>query len=271
MERLAFVELEYCARFWKPSFAPLIAPRITKLANMNFAVIPIVFSIPTRPFPDVPRPLNEAQLAAGIKVHTKEYEQNEKDIERVIQALERLEQKKRDLTNSRSGNEAERAKRSEAIANVKGQIKATEKQLESYQAYRQSMQFRNTDTERPYTGKLSDGNSFETAGAVMRQTAERIREVKEAATEAIKQVPVLGKVLSNVAYVGSKGWGGLKKLISGVASGIKTLASGAIQKSSGAFGALIQKFATGIPILKRTRSSLFFILKAIQESPSLSF
>ena len=59
MERLAFVELEYCARFWKPSFAPLIAPRITKLANMNFAVIPIVFSIPTRPFPDVPRPLNE--------------------------------------------------------------------------------------------------------------------------------------------------------------------------------------------------------------------
>lgn len=199
--------------------------------------------------------VKEAQLAAGIKVHTKEYEQNEKDIERVIQALERLEQKKRDLTNSRSGNEAERAKRSEAIANVKGQIKATEKQLESYQAYRQSMQFRNTDTERPYTGKLSDGNSFETAGAVMRQTAERIREVKEAATEAIKQVPVLGKVLSNVAYVGSKGWGGLKKLISGVANGIKTLASGAIQKSSGAFGALIQKFATGIPILKRTRSS----------------
>lgn len=195
--------------------------------------------------------VKEAQLAAGIKVHTKEYEQNEKDIERVIQALERLEQKKRDLTNSRSGNEAERAKRSEAIANVEGQIKATEKQLESYQAHRQYMQFRNTDTERPYTGKLSDGNSFETAGAVMRQTAERIREVKEAATEAIKQVPVLGKVLSNVAYVGSKGWGGLKKLISGVASGIKALASGAIQKSSGAFGALIQKFSSGIPIVRR--------------------
>ena len=199
--------------------------------------------------------VKEAQLAAGIKVHTEEYEQNEKDIERVTQALERLEQKKRDLTNSRSGNEAERAKRSEAIANVKEQIKATEKQLESYQAHRQYMQFRNTDTERPYTGKFSDGNSFETAGAVMRQTAERIREVKESATEAIKQVPVLGKVLSNVAYVGSKGWGGLKKLISGVANGIKTLASGAIQKASGAFGALIQKFATGIPILKRTRSS----------------
>ena len=29
-------------------------------------------------------------------------------------------------------------------------------------------------TERAYTGKLSDGNSFETAGAVMKQTAELV-------------------------------------------------------------------------------------------------
>lgn len=66
---------------------------------------------------------------------------------------------------------------------------------------------------------------------------------------------MLGRVLSNAAYIGSKGWGGLKKLISGVGSGVKSLASGAIQKSSGAFGALIQKFSSGIPTLKRTRSS----------------
>lgn len=49
-----------------------------------------------------------------------------------------------------------------------------------------------------------------------------------------------------------KGFGGALK---GVPSGVKSLASGLIQKASGAFGALIQKFATGIPILKRTRSS----------------
>lgn len=48
-----------------------------------------------------------------------------------------------------------------------------------------------------------------------------------------------------------KGWGGLKKLISGVGSGLKTLASGAIQKTSGAFAALIQKFTSGIPVLRR--------------------
>ena len=68
MDILLLVDPLYCARFWNPCFAPLIAPRITKLANMNFAVIPTVFSIPARPFPDVPRPLKEdrALFKVGI-------------------------------------------------------------------------------------------------------------------------------------------------------------------------------------------------------------
>lgn len=199
---------------------------------------------------DVKQYVKEAQLAAGIKVHTEEYEQTERDIERVSRSLDRLKQKKRDLMNSSGGTE-----RSEAIANVKEQIAAAEQQLEKYQAHRQYMQFSNTDSERAYTGKLSDGNSFETARAVIKQTAERIREVKEVTAETLKRIPVLGRVLSNAAYIGSKGWGGLKKLISGVGSGVKSLASGVIQKSSGAFSALIQKFSSGIPTLKRARSS----------------
>ena len=198
---------------------------------------------------DVRQYVKEAQLAAGIKVHTEEYQQNERDIERVTQALERLKQKKRDLLNGNGPG------RSEALENVNGQIQAAEKQLEKYQAHGRYMQFGNTDTERPYTGRLSDGNSFQTAGAVMRQTASRIREMKEAAAEALKRIPVLGRALSNAAAIGSKGWGGLKKLISGVGSGLKTLASGAIRKASGAFSALIQKFSSGIPLMKRFSSA----------------
>jgi hypothetical protein len=198
---------------------------------------------------DVRQYVKEAQLAAGIKVHTEEYQQNERDIERVTQALERLKQKKRDLFNGNGPG------RSEALENVNGQIQAAEKQLEKYQAHGRYMQFGNTDTERPYTGRLSDGNSFQTAGAVMRQTASRIREMKEAAAEALKRIPVLGRALSNAAAIGSKGWGGLKKLISGVGSGLKTLASGAIRKASGAFSALIQKFSSGIPLMKRFSSA----------------
>lgn len=198
---------------------------------------------------DVRQYVKEAQLAAGIKVHTEEYQQNERDIERVTQALERLKQKKRDLLNSNGPG------RSEALENVNGQIQAAERQFEKYQAHGQYMQFRNTDTERPYTGRLSDGNSFQTAGAVMGQAASRIREMKEAAAEALKRMPVLGRALSNAAAIGSKGWGGLKKLISGVGSGLKTLASGAIRKASGAFSALIQKFSSGIPLMKRFSSA----------------
>lgn len=187
----------------------------------------------------------EAKVAAGIRVHTDEYEQVEKDIERVTQALERYQQKKRDLLAGNTGGNRE------AIQNVNEQIRNAERQLEKYQGRRTLLQSTGRDSELAYTGRLSDGNSFESANAVMKQTAERIKEVKGSAAEAIKRIPVLGRVLSNAAYLGTKGWGGLKKIISGVGSGIKSLASGAIQKTSGAFAALIQKFTSGIPILRR--------------------
>nr|DAM50828.1 MAG TPA: hypothetical protein [Caudoviricetes sp.] len=64
------------------------------------------------------------------------------------------------------------------------------------------------------------------------------------------QRPVSLKSLIGKSVI--KGFGGALKEVT---SGVKSLASGLIQKASGAFGALIQKFATGIPILKRTRSS----------------
>ena len=68
MDILLLVDPLYCARFWNPCFAPLIAPRITKLANMNFAVMPTVFSIPARPFPDVPRPLKEDRVLFKVGI-----------------------------------------------------------------------------------------------------------------------------------------------------------------------------------------------------------
>lgn len=47
-----------------------------------------------------------------------------------------------------------------------------------------------------------------------------------------------------------KGWGGLKKIISGTASAL-TKVTTVIKRTSGAFAALIQKFTSGIPILRR--------------------
>ncbi len=51
-----------------------------------------------------------------------------------------------------------------------------------------------------------------------------------------------------------KGWGGLTKLIGGIRSGT-SLFTGVIQKCTGAYAALIQKFTSGIPFLNRTKSS----------------
>ena len=190
--------------------------------------------------------VKEAQLAAGIKIHTDEFTETEKDIERATQTLERLNQKKRELMAGKSSGE-----NTEAIKGVNEQIRIAERRLEAFQGKKNLLQFSGKDMEFAHTGKLSDGNSFETANAVIKQTVERIKEVKGSVAEAIKKIPVLGRVLSNAAYIGSKGWGGLKKLISGVGSDLKTLASGAIQKASGAFAALIQKFTSGIPVLRR--------------------
>ncbi len=191
--------------------------------------------------------IRDAQTTAGIRTRTDEFEENEKDIERATQAIERLEQKKRDLlTNGENIDD---------ILGINAQLEEAEKRLEAFEKKRETLRNSGRDTERAYTGRLSDGNSFQTAGAVMRQTASRIREMKEAAAEALKRIPVLGRTLSNAAAIGSKGWGGLKKLISGVGSGLKTLASGAIRKASGAFSALIQKFSSGIPLMKRFSSA----------------
>lgn len=186
--------------------------------------------------------IKEAQIAAGIKVYTDEFKQAERDADRAAQILEKLNQKKRDLLAD--GN-------TDAVGGINEQIENAERRLMAFRNKIALLQNSGQDTERAYTGRLSDGNSFETANAVMKQTAERIKEVKGSVVEAIKKIPVLGHVLSDAAYLGSKGWGGLKKLISGVGSGLKTLASGAIQKTSGAFAALIQKFTSGIPILRR--------------------
>lgn len=186
--------------------------------------------------------IKEAQIAAGIKVYTDEFKKAERDANRAAQTLEKLKQKKRDLLAD--GN-------TDAVGGIDEQIESAERRLIAFRNKIALLQNSGQDTERAYTGRLSDGNSFETANAVMKQTAERIKEVKGSVAEAIKKIPVLGHVLSDAAYLGSKGWGGLKKLISGVGSGLKTLASGAIQKTSGAFAALIQKFTSGIPILRR--------------------
>ena len=139
------------------------------------------------------------------------------------------------------------------------EISKTIAMLERYRAAQGGMVANGQDVQSVTSGKLSGGSGLETAGATASYSLKRIpaklREITSSVNNTIKRIPVLGKVLSNAAYVGSKGWGGLKKIISGTSSVFRRVST-AIKRTSGAFAALIQKFTSGIPIIGRTRRSM---------------
>lgn len=192
--------------------------------------------------------VKEAQLAAGIRVYTDDYLRIKDDIDRTNKSLEKLQRKKRDLQA-----------RKEDTSGIDTQIAATQKQASRYNSDRITMIARGQDTERVASGKLSSGSGLETAGATasysLKQIPAKMKEITSSVNNTIKRIPVLGKVLSNTAYVGTKGWGGLKKIISGTSSVFRTVTP-AIKRTSGAFAALIQKFTSGIPIIGRARRSM---------------
>ncbi len=192
--------------------------------------------------------VKEAQLAAGIKVYTDDYLRIKDDIDRTNKSLEKMQQKKRDLQA-----------RGEDTTAIDTQIADTKKQASRYNSNRVAMIANGQDVQSVTSGKLSGGSGLETAGATAAYSLKRIpvklREITSSVNNTIKRIPVLGKVLSNAAYVGSKGWGGLKKIISGTSSVFRRVST-AIKRTSGAFAALIQKFTSGIPIIGRTRRSM---------------
>lgn len=67
-------------------------------------------------------------------------------------------------------------------------------------------------------------------------------------TAFVKPFSTIKNIFKGLGSISLKGFGGMLK---GVGAGVKTLSSGAIRVSSGVFGALIQKFASGVPILRR--------------------
>lgn len=192
--------------------------------------------------------VKEAQLAAGIKVYTDDYLRIKDDIDRTNKSLEKMQQKKRDL----------QARREDTTA-IDAQIAGTKKQASRYNSDRAVMIARGQDVQSAVSGKLSSGSGLETAGTTvsysLKQIPAKMREITSSVNNTIKRIPVLGKVLSNAAYVGSKGWGGLKKIISGTSSVFQRVST-AIKRTSGVFAALIQKFTSGIPIIGRTRKSM---------------
>lgn len=116
--------------------------------------------------------------------------------------------------------------------------------LREYNAERRNMENSGTDIQTPH---LADGSVFATMGATAQAAVEdmtaSIRKARAAAVSAIQNIPVVGQVASSAAYIGSRAFKAMSAVLKGVGPVIKT--------ASGAFGALLKKFTSGLPGIRK--------------------
>lgn len=116
--------------------------------------------------------------------------------------------------------------------------------LREYNAERRNMENNGSDVQTPH---LADGSVFATVGATAQAAFEdmtaSIRKARAAAVSAIQSIPVVGQVASSAAYIGSRAFKSMSAVMKGVGPVIKTV--------SGAFGALLKKFTTGLPGIRK--------------------
>ena len=153
------------------------------------------------------------------------------------------------------------------------EISRTIAMLEKYRAAQSGMVANGQDVQSVTSDKLSSGSGLETAGATasysLKQIPAKMKEIASSVSNTVKNIPVLGTVIKNTAYVGSKalgglrtavnlvskGWGGLKRAVGGLRAVFNSVST-VIRRTSGAFAALIQKFTSGIPIIGRAKNSM---------------
>ncbi len=190
------------------------------------------------------RSITAMQLKTGIKSPTNEYKEAvhaiktyRDNIESTTKTLEKY-YSKRDKMEYLGVDQESREWKSLAY-----DIKNAEAQLERYKKAKAQAVSKKAEL-------VSNNNAFKRT----KETAipkQALNFGKTVAGGSVKGMMGLGKLGIGAAQ---KGWGGLTKLFGGVGNIISS-STGVIQKCSGAFAALIQKFTSGIPFLNRTKSS----------------
>ena len=181
--------------------------------------------------------------ANGVSHNSKSWKNLQYDMEEAKRTLAAYQD---DADNMRA--DGSMYQHTKAWNDVMNAIDRTRSTLRSYQAQKASMAASGADTAYTNPGKLSSGSGLQSAGASISYLPTKLKEIQGRVNEAIKRIPVIGRVAKNAAYVGSKAFNGLKAVFQKVTP--------AIRKVSGVFGSLIQKFKSGIPLLNRTKSSM---------------
>ena len=157
--------------------------------------------------------IKDIQIKAGFKIPTEEYKEISANIQKAEDTLNRYYER-RDKLEELGTDQESRAWRS-----LEYDIRNAEASLKRYENEKKKMESAGEDVKRP------------------------VSLPKQALNLVTGSVSGLGSIAK-------KGWGGLTKLLGGVGK-TASAATGIIRKCSGAYAALLQKFTSGIPIVRR--------------------
>lgn len=195
--------------------------------------------------------VKNAQIAASTKVYTDDFKRLVTDIDRAKSSLEKLQQKKRDLE---AGGVSEEDKQWQKVTAA---IATAENQLSSYKAQKREMEMSGADVQP--SGGLADQSFIKNAGIVageaLRSLRQGISEIGGSVSQAVGNIPIIGRVAKEAAFLGQKAFQGLKFAMTGIvsagqkvvgtlstiASSIKKLASG-IKNAISKFSSLAKSF-----------------------------
>lgn len=190
--------------------------------------------------------IKNAQIAAGTKVYTDDFKRLVTDIERAKSSLEKLQRKKRDLE---AGGVSEEDKQWQRVTAA---IATAENQLNSYKAQKREMEMSGADVQP--SGGLADQSFIKNAGIVageaLRSLRQGISEIGGSVSQAVGNIPIIGRVAKEAAFLGQKAFQGLKFAMTGIISAgqkvtgaLSAITSGMVRLASGVKNA-ISKFSS---------------------------
>lgn len=190
------------------------------------------------------RSITATHLKTGIKAPTKEYTEGVQTIRNYRHSIEDTTKTLDKYYEKRDKMEALGTdKESRSWKSLEYDIKNAEAQLERYKQAKAAAISAKSDL-------VSSGNAFKRTPetSIPRQTLNFGKSVLGGIGKATLGLGGMGITAAQ------KGWGGLRKVISGTASVLSKVTT-VIKRTSGAFAALIQKFTNSIPILRRFTSA----------------
>lgn len=191
------------------------------------------------PFQRIKDMVKGYQVKAGIKTETADYKAVKDNIEKTQAVLDKYYEK-RDKMESLGVDQESRSWKS-----LEYDIKNAEAAVKRYEQSKANMEKNGTDVARPVS---IPKQALNFGKGILSGTGK-----------------VLGSLGSGAISAVQKGWGGLTNAVNLFKKSVSAVEP-VIRRTSGLFGALIQKFSTGIPVIGKLAGKIKGIGKSAQSS-----